>query len=82
MSKAQTTYNVLDLFCGCGGLSRGFIDAGFNVALGIDFDDMALKTFAANHENSAVLKLDLFNHDNIQIIEDYLNEHKIKIDVL
>lgn len=43
---------------------------------------MALKTFAANHENSAVLKLDLFNHDNIQIIEDYLNEHKIKIDVL
>lgn len=43
---------------------------------------MALKTFAANHDNSAVLKLDLFNHDNIQIIVDYLNEHKIKIDVL
>lgn len=82
MSKAQTTYNVLDLFCGCGGLSRGFIDAGFNVALGIDFDDMALKTFAANHDNSAALKLDLFNHDNIQIIKDYLEERKIKIDVL
>ena len=82
MSKTQSTNNVLDLFCGCGGLSRGFIDAGFNVALGIDFDDMALKTFAANHDNSIALKLDLFNHDNIQIIKDYLEERKIKIDVL
>lgn len=82
MVQVKTTYNVLDLFCGCGGLSRGFIDAGFNVPLGIDFDDMALKTFAANHENSSTLKLDLFNHNNIALIQKYLDEHDIKIDVL
>lgn len=29
MSKKE--YNVLDLFCGAGGLSRGFIDAGFSL---------------------------------------------------
>ena len=38
-------YNVLDLFSGAGGLSRGFMDANFNVVLGIDFNDAALKTF-------------------------------------
>lgn len=27
---------VLDLFCGCGGLSYGFIEAGYEVLLGID----------------------------------------------
>ena len=25
------TYNVLDLFCGCGGMSKGLTDAGLNV---------------------------------------------------
>ena len=82
MDKIHTTYNVLDLFCGCGGLSKGFIDAGFNVALGIDFDDMALKSFVANHENSEALKLDLFNHDNIEVIQHRLEEKNISIDVL
>ena len=27
---------VLDMFCGCGGLSRGFMDAGYDVVLGVD----------------------------------------------
>ena len=31
-------YTVVDLFCGAGGLSRGFMDAGFDVVLGVDFD--------------------------------------------
>ena len=31
-------FNVVDLFSGAGGLSRGFMDAGFNVVLGIDAD--------------------------------------------
>lgn len=28
--------NVIDLFCGCGGFSKGFEQAGFDVRLGID----------------------------------------------
>ncbi|WP_032120660.1 DNA cytosine methyltransferase [Clostridium amazonitimonense] len=47
--------NVIDLFCGCGGLSYGFEMAGYNVLLGIDNDKMALETFKLNHKNSKII---------------------------
>ncbi len=75
-------YTVLDLFSGAGGLSRGFLDAEYNVVLGVDFDDMALKTFKENHGSAEAMKLDLFNHDNICKIEEFLKERSIKLDVL
>lgn len=76
------TYNVLDLFCGAGGLSRGFIDAGFSVKLGVDFDEMALKTFANNHEGAVAMKLDLFDLDNVNKIKSFFDERKLAVDVL
>lgn len=50
-------YKVLDLFSGAGGLSRGFYDAGYDVVLGVDFDEAALKTFKANHGKSLYLRM-------------------------
>lgn len=79
---SEKTYNVVDLFSGAGGLSRGFMDAGFNVVLGVDFDDAALKTFKENHGNAEAMKLDLFDHGNIEKIYDYLIKREIKLDVL
>ncbi len=76
------TYKVLDLFSGAGGLSRGFMDAGYDVVLGVDFDAAALRTFKENHGHSEAMKLDLFDHSNIAKITDYLDEHNHKIDVL
>lgn len=38
-------YKVLDLFAGCGGLSKGFELAGFNVVAGNDILDHAGETF-------------------------------------
>lgn len=75
-------YTVLDLFCGAGGLSRGFIDAGFSVSLGVDFDDAALKTFSMNHEGATAMKLDLFNHENINAIEKFFKDKNCNPDVL
>ncbi len=75
-------YTCLDLFSGAGGLSRGFYDAGYNVVLGVDFDDAALKTFKANHGNAEAMKLDLFDHANIDVIIDFLKKKNIKLDVL
>ena len=80
--SSKKKYTVLDLFCGCGGLSKGFIDAGFDVTLGVDFDDAALKTFLYNHPNSTALKLDLFNLDNVSKIIDFYKSRGYTPDVL
>ena len=72
-------YTVVDLFCGAGGLSKGFLDAGFNVVLGVDFDEPALRTFEANHGSAKAMKLDLFNHDNIFEIKKYLEDRNEEI---
>ena len=48
-------YNVLDLFCGAGGLSCGFERAGYNILVGIDNDAKALETFRINHKGSQTI---------------------------
>lgn len=60
---------VLDLFCGCGGLSQGFIEVGYEVVAGIDHWQDALDTFAFNHTNSKAIKADLFNISPVQIAQ-------------
>lgn len=51
---------VVDLFCGCGGLSLGFIKAGFDVLAGFDFWDDALEVYKKNFSHP-VIKQDLMN---------------------
>lgn len=58
---------VLDLFCGCGGLSHGFIEAGYDVVLGIDHWKDAIETFKYNHKNSIGLVADLSSETAEQI---------------
>lgn len=55
--------NVLDLFSGCGGLSEGFLQAGYNILMGVDFWETALKTFEKNHAGAVVRVADLGNLD-------------------
>ena len=73
MAKGNNNYinkfNVLDLFCGCGGLSKGFESAGFNIVLGIDNDKQALETFEKNHKNSIALNLDLSQKETFEKIK-------------
>lgn len=59
MNNIEQKYNVLDLFCGCGGLSLGFEQAGYNVLLGVDIWEDALKTYAYNHKSSKTLCADM-----------------------
>jgi DNA (cytosine-5)-methyltransferase 1 len=46
MSQVPT---VIDLFCGCGGISTGLLDAGYNVLAGFDNDRPSIEAFAYNH---------------------------------
>lgn len=43
---------AIDLFCGAGGLSQGFMEAGFEILAANDFDSDAAKTFKLNHPSS------------------------------
>ena len=54
---------VLDLFCGCGGLSLGFRLAGFDVALAVDTYEEALEVYSKNFPNSEIANADLAETD-------------------
>lgn len=50
---------VVDLFCGCGGISSGLRAAGFEVLAGIDIEPEYISTYAHNFGNERALTLDL-----------------------
>jgi len=51
--------NIVDLCCGAGGLSEGFKQAGFEIAMGVDIDSNATQTFSYNHKESHTETVDL-----------------------
>lgn len=55
MSKIEQ-YSVVDLFCGVGGLTRGFLDKGFNVTTGIDIDEDCRYAYEKNNKASFIRK--------------------------
>ena len=73
MAKKQ--YTFIDLFAGAGGLSEGFVRAGFTPLAHIEMDKYAcstLKTRACYHY--------LKNNDSLNIYESYLKNKKEKED--
>lgn len=61
--------NVVDLFCGCGGLSYGFEQEGFKTVLGIDHDKAAIETFKLNHKEAKTILGDIREVSNEQILD-------------
>jgi DNA (cytosine-5)-methyltransferase 1 len=49
VAMATESPTVVDLFCGAGGSSEGFVRAGFKVLAAVDLDGMALRTYRLNH---------------------------------
>ena len=47
------SYNIVDLFAGCGGLSEGFIQNGFNLLAANEFDASVFGTNILNHSKYA-----------------------------
>jgi len=50
---------VLSLFCGCGGLDLGFVQAGFEVVLALDKDPVAVASYNRNSVGAIAKQLDL-----------------------
>ena len=58
---------VLDLFCGCGGMSLGFQAGGFEIALAIDNWSDAIRTYNHNHSKPVGKVMDIKQLNDEQI---------------
>lgn len=70
---------MLDLFCGCGGLSKGFEMAGYNILLGVDFNQPALDTYVHNHKGSKALFADLSADGTFEKIDELIGSNNIDV---
>lgn len=75
----MSKYNVLDLFCGAGGLSLGFELAGFKIIGGVDFKSDAIATHEKNFKNSTSICGDITKITDEQVIDLF---GKDKVDVI
>jgi len=66
---------IIDLFSGCGGLSLGFKNAGYEIMCGVDVDEKALETFKYNFPDSETINIDLSNK---QKLSEFISVYKSK----
>lgn len=62
---------AIDLFCGCGGLSSGLRDAGFNILAGVDIEKNYIKTFTKNFPDSKSICSDLSTIDPYELMSTF-----------
>jgi DNA (cytosine-5)-methyltransferase 1 len=76
---------LVDLFAGAGGLSTGFLAHGYRVALAVDSDRSACRTFVLNHPEVPAEKVVCADLDSITRKNGGLRRlvgRKVKVDVL
>lgn len=60
---------AIDLFCGCGGLSAGLRDAGFDILAGIDKEKNYIQTFTKNFPESISICADVSKVNPVELLE-------------
>ncbi len=63
--------STLDLFAGCGGLSLGFKNAGFNIIAAFDNWEPAVRVYKENLRDHPIYKLDLKNGRSIDTLKSF-----------
>ena len=61
---------TVDLFCGCGGMSLGFQEAGFDVQVAFDNWAPAVEIYRKNFSHPVIEK-NLLDEDSIEVISQY-----------
>ena len=68
---------AIDLFSGCGGLSKGFMDAGFTMLAGVDNNKIALKTYERNIKGAKGISCDLSTKEGVDKIVKVVGNRKL-----
>ena len=68
---------VIDLFCGIGGLSHGFVKEGFNVVAGVDIDPTCKYAFEENNNAKYIEKS--ITEINVDTLGSYFKDTQTKI---
>ena len=79
-NKITYHLSVLDLFCGCGGMSKGLEEAGLNIVAGLDIWDKAIDSYKQNFDHLSVCN-DISKLSPDSFCEKY-NIHNQDIDVI
>ncbi len=77
----EKTINVIDLFCGCGGFSKGFAQAGFNICFGLDNWKDATVTYQRNFPKAIISNKDITNISGNDILKS-TNLSSDEVDVI
>lgn len=70
--------NYIDLFCGAGGLSLGFENAGFKNIFALDNNEEAYKTYRKNFKNNKLINDDIKNISNDEFLR-LVNNRKVDV---
>ncbi len=61
---------AIDLFCGCGGLTLGLKNAGFDVVAAVDNDPLAIRTYRLNHRKPKIFDDDIRQLNPFQLMSE------------
>ncbi|QZY56484.1 DNA cytosine methyltransferase [Crassaminicella profunda] len=74
---------VLDIFCGAGGMSEGFIQAGFDVGFACDINKQAMDTYVNRHKqlgyNVKFACVDIKKFSEEEFLKEFLGEKKVDV---
>jgi DNA (cytosine-5)-methyltransferase 1 len=78
--KNSTNPKIIDLFCGAGGFSWGFVREGYQIELANDIEPATIETYKYNHPN---LESERILSSDIREIENHIDTYiKTDIDVI
>lgn len=61
---------VIDLFAGCGGMSSGFVKAGYAIHAAVEYDPIIASTYVQNHPHVRMIVDDIKNVDHQNVFKE------------